>query len=403
MTPHYLVADAIAALNLLLATGWLVKAIGAIRGVPTLPDLTLRAMPLPDLDATQGPDVTVVVPACNEEQAIEATLSSLLGSAGVRLEIIAIDDRSTDRTGSRMDRVAAQALPAGSPHTLEVIHNRDLPEGWIGKPHALALGADRARAPWLLFSDGDMQFDPRAIALGLGFAQADRADHLVLAYTLDLKSVAEAAVMGAFGALSLWNFRPWRVADHRARDFFGAGGFSLVRREVYEQLGGFRAVRMEVVEDLRLALEIKRAGYRQRFVLGPGLARVRWIEGALGLVAVLEKNGFAGLRYRTGLALLAFFGLAVQIALPLAAMALGGWPAVAGLLVYATIALAYQANRPISQASPWLAVLFAPATAILLFALIRSTVLALTRDGVEWRGTRYPLKELRRNAGRSWR
>jgi glycosyltransferase involved in cell wall biosynthesis len=403
MTPLYLVADAIAALNLLLATGWLVKAVGAIRGVPTLPDLTLRAMPLPDLDATQGPDVTVVVPACNEEQAIEATLSSLLGSAGVRLEIIAIDDRSTDRTGSRMDRVAAQALPAGSPHTLEVIHNRDLPAGWIGKPHALALGADRARAPWLLFSDGDMQFDPRAIALGLGFAQADRADHLVLAYTLDLKSVAEAAVMGAFGALSLWNFRPWRVADQRARDFFGAGGFSLVRREVYEQLGGFRAVRMEVVEDLRLALMIKRAGYRQRFVLGPGLASVRWIEGALGLVAVLEKNGFAGLRYRTGLALLAFFGLAVQIALPLAAMALGGWPAAAGLLVYATIALAYQANRPISQASPWLAVFFAPATAILLFALIRSMALALTRDGVEWRGTRYPLKELRRNAGRSWR
>jgi hypothetical protein len=67
-----------------------------------------------------------------------------------------------------------------------------------------------------------MQFDPRAIALGLSFAQADRAVHLVLAYTLELKSVAEAAVMGAFGALSLWNFRPWRVADHQARDFFGA-------------------------------------------------------------------------------------------------------------------------------------------------------------------------------------
>ena len=227
-----------------------------------------------------------------------------------------------------------------------------------------------------------MQFDPRAIALGLGLAQADRSDHLVLAYTLDLKSVAEAAVIGALGALSLWNFRPWRLADNHARDFFGAGGFSLVRREANEQLGGFHAPGMEVLEDLRLALKIKRAGYRQRFVLGPGLASIRWIEGAFGLVAVLEKNGFAGLLYRTGLALLRFFGLAVQIALRLAAMALGGWPRVAGLMVHATIARAYRANRPISQASPWLAVFFAPATAILLFALIRSMALALTRGAV---------------------
>ena len=104
MTAVHLAADSIAVLNLLLATGWLLKAVAALRGVPTLADLTQKSMPLPDLDATEGPDVTVVIPACNEEQAIETTLRSLLGSEGVRLEIIAIDDRSTDRTGSRMDR-----------------------------------------------------------------------------------------------------------------------------------------------------------------------------------------------------------------------------------------------------------------------------------------------------------
>ena len=403
MTPVHLAADAIAALNLLLAAGWLVKAVAAMRGVPTLPDLTRSDMPLPDLHLTEDPNVTVIVPACNEEQSIEATLRSLLASTDVRLQIIAVDDRSTDRTGPLMDQVAAEALSTGSPHTLEVIHNHDLPAGWMGKPHALAIAADRSNAPWLLFTDGDMQFHHRAIALGLGYAEAEKADHVVLAFTLELKSIAESAVIGAFGALALWNFRPWKIADPKARDFFGAGGFNLVRRRVYEQLGGFRAVRMEVVEDLRLALKIKRAGYRQRFVLGAGLARIRWIEGALGIVSALEKNGFAGLHYRTGLALLAFFGLAIQIALPLTAMALGGWPAFAGLSVYVAIALTYRANRPISQVSPWLAVFFAPATAILLCALIRSMVLALARGGVEWRGTRYPLDELRRNAGRSWK
>ena len=403
VSPAHFWKDAITILSALLAAGWLVQAVAALRGVPTLPDLTRSGMPLPNLSSTQGPDVTVIVPACNEEQCIEATLRSLLSSTGVRLQIIAVDDRSTDRTGSLMDAVAAEALAAGGPHTLEVIHNRELPAGWMGKPHALALAADRALAPWLLFTDGDMQFDPRAVALGLGYAEAEKADHVVLAFTLELRSIAESAIMGAFGALAFWSVHLWKVADPKARDFFGAGGFNLVRRQVYEQLGGFSALRMEVVEDLRLGWKIKRAGYAQRVVLGPGLARIRWIEGALGIIGLLEKNGFAGLRYRSGLALLAFLGFAVQIVLPLTAIALGGWPAIAGLLVYAAIALAYTANRRIAQASPWLAVFFAPATAILFFAIARSMFLTLTRDGVEWRGTRYPLDELRRNANRSWR
>jgi hypothetical protein len=119
-------------------------------------------------------------------------------------------------------------------------------------------------------------------------------------------------------------------------------------------------------------------------------------------VGLLEKNGFAGLRYRTGLSLLAFLGLAVQIVLPLAAVLSGGWATVAGLLIYASIALTYAANRLVTQASPWLALVFAPAVAVFLFALMRSMILTLKRKGVIWRGTFYPLSELRWNAG-SWR
>jgi hypothetical protein len=159
---------------------------------------------------------------------------------------------------------------------------------------------------------------------------------------------------------------------------------------------------MEVVEDLRLGWKIKRAGFAQRIVTGEGLVRIRWLNGSLGIVGVLEKNGFAGLRYRIGMSLLAFAGFGVQIVLPLAAMAIGGWAAVAGALTYALIALTYAANRRVTQAPFWVAVLFAPATGILLFALVRSMVLTLRRGGVVWRGTLYPLEELRRNAG-SWR
>lgn len=406
MTHGHVAAQVVLVLSWLLALGWLWQAVAALRGVPTLPDLTQMDALLPALPKSEGPggapDLTVIVPACNEEAAIQATLRSLLASTGLRLEVIAVDDRSTDRTGALMDAVAVEAAQSTSPHTLRVLHNRALPEGWLGKPHAMHLATLHASAPWLLCTDGDVAFDPRALALGLRYALSERADHVVLGLTLTLKTTGEAAMMAAMGAMSQWSIRLWKVADPRARDFFGAGGFNLVRREVLDQVGGFEALRMEVLEDLRLGWKIKRAGFAQRVVLGPGLARIRWLERALGVVRLVEKNGFALYRYRLGLALLACLGMAVQALLPLVAIATGGWPLAAGVLTYLAIAAVYAASRRIFQGSAWLAVFFAPACGIVLYAVLRSVCLTLARGGVEWRGTRYPLDELRRNAGRGW-
>jgi GT2 family glycosyltransferase len=412
MFTAHLAAQVITALCSLLAVGWLWQGLRALRGMPRLPDLTrldLMRQELPsadgglaERDAGGVPDLTVIVPACNEEESIEATLRSLLASTGVRLQIVAVDDRSTDETGALMDAVAEEALAAGGAHTLEVIHNRELPEGWLGKVHALALGVERARAPWLLFTDGDMRFDARAAGLALNYARAERADHVVLLFSLDFESVGEAAAFAAFQALASWNMRLWKVADAEAEDFFGAGGFNLVRREVLDGVGGLEGLRMEVIEDLRLGWKIKRGGFRSRIVVGAGLVRIRWIDGALGMVGLLEKNGFAAMRYRVGTAVVASVGFAVQILLPLVAMVLGGWAAVAGVLTYGFIGLTYFANRRVTQVSAWVALLFAPATGVLLYAMVRSVVLTMWRGGVVWRGTRYPLAELRRHAGRGW-
>jgi cellulose synthase/poly-beta-1,6-N-acetylglucosamine synthase-like glycosyltransferase len=113
-----------------LALGWLWQAIAALRGMPLLPDLTrIDKAALPLLPAGNGTHLTVIVPACNEEEAIQATLRSLLASTGLRLEIVAVDDRSTDRTGALMDQVAAEAVACEGPHRLQVIHNRELPPG----------------------------------------------------------------------------------------------------------------------------------------------------------------------------------------------------------------------------------------------------------------------------------
>jgi len=390
-------------LNWLLALAWLWHAVAALRGLPSLPDLT-RIGPalLPPLPEGDGPDLTVVVPACNEEKSIQATLRTLLASTGLRLQIVAVNDRSTDRTGEFMDQVAAEAEANGGPHSLHLLHISELPSGWLGKPHAMALAAQQAISPWLLFTDGDVIFHPQALALALRHAQAEKADHMILVPTLILKTLRETAMLATMSVLGGWTLRLWKVADPRARDFIGVGGFNLIRREVYERLGSFETLRMEVLDDLCLGWLVKRGGYRQRVAIGPGLVRIRWLQGALGVIRLAEKNGFAALRYRVGLMLLACLDVAVLIVLPLLAIAAGGWALAAGLLTYASIALTYWANRKVTPASPWQAIFFAPATSVVLYAGLRSMILALVRNGVDWRGTRYPLDELRRHASRSW-
>jgi glycosyltransferase involved in cell wall biosynthesis len=399
MVAASLAAGAFGVFSWVLALGWLGRAIIALRELPRLPDLNrIDPESLPAISRVEGPHLTVIVPALNEEVSIETALRSLLASTGLRLQIIAVNDRSTDRTGERMEAVAAEAAATGNPHRLQILHVRDLPSGWLGKPHAMALAAQRAEAPWLLFTDGDVIFNPRALELALRYALESSADHLILVPTLILRTTVERAVLAAMQCLALWTVRLWTVADPKARDSFGVGGFNLVRKDAYRGVGGFEALRMEVLEDMEFGRRIKQFCFAQRVALGVGLVRVRWIDGALSVPHLLEKNGFAIFRYRVGLTLLACFALLLDIVVPLAAMAAGGWLLPSGLLFYAAVAMLYSAQRRVTPVPIWTAILFAPATALLVFAFLRSMILALFRNAVEWRGIRYPLSEIRRSA-----
>jgi glycosyltransferase involved in cell wall biosynthesis len=398
---HIHAAQMFAIVAWLLAAAWLCKGITALLGMPTLPDLSrIDPASLPHLPESDGPDLTVIVPARDEEAAIEACLRSLIASSGLRLQIIAVDDRSTDRTGQRMDAIAAEARAEDSPHLFGVVHITDLPERWLGKPHALAIGADRATAPWILFTDGDVLFGPRALELALREATALSADHMVLAPTLIFRSAGERAVLGTMQAMAMWMLRLWKVADPRAKDSFGAGAFNLIRRETYHAVGGFEALRLEILEDVFLGMRVKRAGFAQRVILGPNLVRLRWIHGTFGVIQLVEKNGFAITRFRIWLQLLACLGPLMDAVVPLAAVISGGWNMAAGLLTYVGIGFSYHASRRMTRVPAWYALAFAPSALLVGWALLRSMLLALVRGGVMWRGTLYPLKELRRAARR---
>ena len=408
-------------LEWLLALGWVARLVAWRRHAPRVTDLWSGDF-APLLTEYDGPpQLSVIVPACNEEAAIEATLRSLLASEGVRLQIVAVNDRSTDRTGEIMRRVAAE-WAAGSDdaarkikripeHLLEVVDIEELPGGWLGKPHALFSGVRRVRAQWLLFTDGDVVFHPQAAGRALACAVERQAGQLVLLPDLVLGSRGEAAMHGMMYSLSLWGFEPWNVENPKSSDFLGVGAFNLMHRSSYDAVGGMEGLRLEVLEDMRMGWKIKRAGLQPMAVFGPGLVRVRWAHGAWGVVRNTEKNLFSLYRFRVWLTVLASFALSLHVLVPTVVLA-GGvisdsrifrGVAFLGLTVHAAALVGlYRETRRITHVPTAYVLLFPLAMGLFVFAHLRSMMLALVRGGIRWRGSFYSLRTLREHAGK-WR
>ena len=372
---------------------WATRIIDALRNIPRIPNLldSRYAEPLPP---SPTPLISVIVPACNEEANIEAAIRLHLAIEAVPVHIYAIDDRSTDQTGVILDRLAAEVRS-----NLTVIHVTELPPGWLGKPHAMALAARQAATPWLLFTDGDVFFSPDSLLRALNFAQAENADHVALFPTLILKRFGESMMSAAFQLLAFLQARPWRVADPAAREFIGVGAFSLVRADAYRAIGGFEALRMEVVEDLKLGREIKRAGYRQRAAFGPGLVRVRWAEGTLHFIRNVTKNFFAVFRFRTLPALLACAAMAIAILGPFAAVAGGRAFVIPAAVMLVLFFFLYRLFRRYNGVPTVYFLTLPLAAALLIYAEMRSLLVTLFTQGIRWRGTFYSLSELRKHAG----
>jgi glycosyltransferase involved in cell wall biosynthesis len=376
----------------LIALAWLWKAITAAIGMPRLPNLSL---PQHNVSPHNNPSLTVIVPARDEAANIAATLQSLLNQDYPNLQILAVDDRSTDQTGAIIDTLAAR-----HPTRLRAIHVTELPAGWLGKTHALALAARHAialyRPDYLLFTDADVLFEDTILRRSLAQAAATRADHFVTFPTPIVKTIGEGTLLGYLGVMGLWATRPWRASNPKAlRDSIGIGAFNLLRATAYRQLGGFESLRMQILEDLTLARQVKLAGLRQQVAIAPGMVTLHWASGTFGIVNVMTKNLFAVVRYRPLLALLASLWTTFFCLAPVAFLFMRGTriPAILTLIAIATL---YTLSSRHSRVSPWYSALFPMATALVLYSLIRSTAVTLAKGGVTWRGTFYPLAELRK-------
>ena len=383
---------------ILFAFGWFVAVFwagGAFRLPRFLRDGRLEkraaSVPVPK----EWPKVSVVVPARDEAKHIEEALRSLARMDYPDFEVIAVDDRSGDETGVIMDRVSNEEP------RVEVLHVGSLPEGWLGKCHAMHLGARRATGEILLFTDGDVVFAPDTLRLAVRSLAARHLDHLALMPGMIPGGYWEDAFKVYFAMVFLWGLSAWAV-DSPSKDLYiGIGAFNLVRRSAYEGIGGHEALRLEVADDLMLGKRIKQAGYRQEVLFASSGLRLRWLEGVRGIVRGLEKNGFASIGYSLPFlffitAFVVCFYVVPYVGILFLRDARGIGYVASVLLMHGTYGHFASYHR-----NGWLMAPALPAAAFLyLFSLWRSAVLTLRRKGVVWRETFYPLEDLRRGSSK---
>ena len=379
--------------GIILGLAWFSRIVDAALGMPSVADVSFPQWDRNPVSTAGNPRVSIIVPARNEEAAIEPALRSLLALDYDNYEVIAVDDRSTDRTGEIMD-----SLQKNSPESLlKVIHHRELPSGWLGKTHAMWTAANQASGEWLLFTDADVMFKPESLRRALAYAEAEHADHVVLFPQMIMHSPGERMMIAFFQTLFVFGHRPWKVADPKTKDHMGVGAFNLVRRSAYEAVGTYKALRMEVVDDMKLGKVVKNAGFAQRNVFGGDLISIHWARGAMGIVNNLTKNFFAVLSFQRGRTVLSAFGLLFLNLGPFLGTWLAhGWMRLPYAVALGSMFAIYVGMSRRSSVPPYYFLLHPVSTLLFTYTLLRSMFLALSNDGIVWRGTKYPLEELRK-------
>jgi glycosyltransferase involved in cell wall biosynthesis len=341
---------------------------------------------------TEAPSVSIVVPACNEEDKMEKALRSVLAQAYPRLEVIAVNDRSVDRTGAILDRLA-QLNPI-----LKPVHISELPAGWLGKNHALNTGANRATGQWILFADADVVMDPTAVARALRYATEQELDHLAVAPHAEVGGFLSKAFLGGFALTFSMLSRPWRVRDPRAKEFIGIGAFNLVRASAYRSVGGHSAIALRPDDDLKLGRLIKQSGFRSDFALGTELLRVAWYASFAELRRGLMKNFFSVFQYDPKLAILAcLFQIIVFAWPPVGAIVTSGAPSYLNMTAVVLAWTTFAANCGMVKLRPWWGITLPLAGVLMAYLIARAMVVTLRSGCIEWRGTRYSIDDLKSN------
>jgi cellulose synthase/poly-beta-1,6-N-acetylglucosamine synthase-like glycosyltransferase len=371
------------------AFGWLgfagVAIFGLVRRKPLLATSIQHLTRNPPL-------VSILLPARNEaNRVLLQALASVLAQDYRQIEVIAVNDRSTDSTGSIL------ASLAETDDRLRVISSAEPPAGWLGKPNALQQAFEVSHGEWIVTLDADMVLETNAIRTALSHAMAGNIEVLTLMPSFETGSFWERVFTPAW-LLTLLGAYPFFILNNpKLKQAFAFGGFSLIHREALKRIGGFAAVRADIVEDVRLAELLKRSGARYRIEHAPNLMRTRMQNGLKEIWDFLSRGMFAGMRYSIILAALnvttgyAFVVAPVFVAIACFVTVLAGWTELLNLLfpalviwgtqVFILMLICRKFEIPVSYA------LTTPLGLSLFYtALLTSTVNIVRGKGVAWKG-----------------
>jgi glycosyltransferase involved in cell wall biosynthesis len=356
---YWILAFARTIVNVLLAT----------RLVPRMPRRT--------------PRVSVIVPARDEERRIDETVRALFAQTYPDLEILVVNDRSTDATGALLEKLAREDA------RLKVIDNdTEPPAGWLGKPWALHQGSLRATGELLLFIDADILYAPDAIAAAVAEMEERDVPMLALLPFFEMHGFWEHVAMPNLGFFT-FSLMPLWLANRTRFSILAIGGGTgnLVRRSDYDACGGHEPLRGAIVDDVGLARLFRQHGRRTEVVMADDLVSVRMYHGLGEIVRGFTKNGFA-IVGRSYAAVLVILLLTVAVHFVPYGLALVGDPialVTVGLISLTRLILFLYLRYRIDSA------LFAHPLmiAVWTYILLRSTWRTGIRREIEWRGRRY--------------
>ncbi|RBP07671.1 glycosyltransferase [Rossellomorea aquimaris] len=365
---------------------WLVLTIDVWRGLSKLSSIQEFSY------TVQGPLLSVIVPARNEEDTITDSILSQLKQDYHQIEWILVNDRSTDGTPEKLEALAELDK------RISVLHIDSLEQGWLGKNKALYKGYQMAKGDLILFTDADIIFkDPTILSRAVSFLHSQKLDHVTLAPNIRSGSFW----LKSFVAFFLFGFsfykRPWKANDPSSKTGMGIGAFNLITRPAYEEIGTHEAIKDMPDDDLQLGVQIKKHHKKQFFLTALQHLEVEWYRSLKEAFNGLEKNTFAGLHYSMLLVVFAMFGIFCSTVLPFITIFSASPPIrIVSLLIILFIGITYfKVIKQMTNESPLL-FLALPVTALLfIYSIGRATFLTFKRGGIEWRGTVYSYKELK--------
>jgi glycosyltransferase involved in cell wall biosynthesis len=391
---------------LLLPSQW--RAIRFLYDVGDSPAVTNNGFPHDDAPAVYAgdpdpwPDVLIIAPGRNEGHLLEKTIGSLCAMTYPRFRVVFVDDQSTDNT-----REVCEKLAARFPH-FSVIHNTTPPPpGWIGKTWAVAQAEPLTQsAEWILFTDSDLEYHPECLTQAVRLQHHRNADLVSFLPALKFETLGE--LLGLLPAMTLICIKIPLAAANDPADSRAliAGGFFLIRGELYRHLRGHSGVRGQVIEDIAFGQRAKAAGKRVFTAATHSLFSARMYEGWADTYNGLKKNAYAGANYRP-LAILpiTFFLLFIGALVPAyalaAAIACILHPTPVTIALLAVTLTGFAAQLAVGIRSAWFLSLrpltaFALAPGFAFYALIfLASVLDHYRGGNTWAGRRMAPKNVR--------